>query len=44
VAKMIAMRVRNDGILDWLPGIDVKIPGRAVKPVRGDDNELFVRN
>lgn len=38
---MVPMRVRDDGVLDRFPGIDVKIPGRAIQPVRGDDYELF---
>jgi hypothetical protein len=39
VAQMIAVRVGDDGRLYRLPGIDVEIPGRALKTATSDDDE-----
>jgi hypothetical protein len=35
------MGVRNDGSRHGPPRIDVKLPLRAIKPVGGDDDEIF---
>ena len=41
VAQMIAVRVGNHGRLYRLPGIDVEIPGRAIKTAARDGDESF---
>lgn len=41
MAQMICVSMGDDGVLDWLPGIDVKIARRAIEPIRGDDNKLL---
>ena len=41
VAQMIAVRMRDDGCLHGLAGIDVEIPGRAVKTAARDRDECF---
>jgi hypothetical protein len=41
MAQMICVSMGDDGVLDWLPRIDVKIARRAIEPIRGDDNKLF---
>jgi hypothetical protein len=41
VAQMITVRMGDDGGLHRLPGINVEIPGRAVKTASGDADEGF---
>ena len=41
VTQMVAVRMRDDGGLHGLPGIDVKIPGRAVKAATGGADKSF---
>jgi hypothetical protein len=39
VPQMIPVRVGDDGRLHGLPGIDVEIPGRAIKTAGRDGDE-----
>ena len=39
MAEMIAMRMRDDGRLHRLPGVDVEIPRRAVEAAVRADHE-----
>jgi len=41
VAQMITVRMRNYGDLHGLPGIDVEIPGGAIKTATRDGDESF---
>jgi hypothetical protein len=38
---MVAVCMCDECGLNGFPRIDVKIARRAIKPVRGDDNQLF---
>jgi hypothetical protein len=39
-ARVIGMRVRDHGTLDWLPWIDIEVAWRAVQALRARDNEI----
>jgi hypothetical protein len=38
---MVAVRMGDNRVLYGFPGVDVKVARRTVKPVGGDDNQLF---
>jgi hypothetical protein len=35
-ARVVAVRVRDDRTIDWLPGVDVEVAGLAVQPSIGE--------
>jgi len=39
--RVIGMRMRDDGSVDWLPRVDVEITGRAVQAFRPGDHEVL---
>jgi hypothetical protein len=42
-ARVVGVRVRDDGAVDRPPRVDVEIPGRAVQPGRALDHEVVCR-
>lgn len=41
-AGVVGMRVRHHIAGDWFPGVDVKIPRRAIQPAIGRDDERSI--